>query len=185
MAERGYVFRPMNEEEARAVAAWRYEAPYDFCDRANDPEGLAELLGPPERREGYYAVLSDDELVGFFCFGSGGQLSSFDYADDGYFDIGLGLRPDLTGIGLGLEFLLAGLEFGRRHFAPAGFRLAGPVGGAAGLLSALDLPLVATPVAVRYAWADNPVANLRNIERLPVTPFRTDDWEGITAGNHR
>jgi [ribosomal protein S18]-alanine N-acetyltransferase len=122
----GYHFRPMNDEEARAVVAWRYEPPYDFYDMANDPGGLEDLLGPPERRRGYYAVRSeeDGELVGFFCFGPGGQLPSFDYADDGSLDIGLGLRPDLTGRGLGLEFLLAGLEFGRRHFAPAGFRLA-------------------------------------------------------------
>ena len=119
-----YVFTPINDEEARAVVSWRYEPPYDFYELANDPEGLEELLGPPERREGYYAVRSDGELVGFFCFGPGGQLPSFDYADDGSLDIGLGLRPDLTGKGLGLEFLLAGLEFGRRHFAPAGFRLA-------------------------------------------------------------
>jgi sialate O-acetylesterase len=40
---------------------------------------------------------------------------------------------------------------------------------------------VAKPVAVRYAWADNPVCNLFNAEGLPVTPFRTDDWPGITA----
>ena len=119
-----YVFAPMNDEEARAVVSWRYEAPYDFYDMANDPEGLEELLGPPERHEGYYAVRSDGELVGFFSFGPGGQLPSFDYADDGYLDIGLGLRPDLTGRGHGLEFLLAGLEFGRRRFAPVGFRLA-------------------------------------------------------------
>jgi ribosomal-protein-alanine N-acetyltransferase len=119
-----YVFAQMNDEEARAVVSWRYEAPYDFYNMANDPEGLEELLGPPERREGYYAVRSDGELVGFFSFGPGGQLPSFDYPDDGYLDIGLGLRPDLTGKGLGFEYLLAGLEFGRRHFAPAGFRLA-------------------------------------------------------------
>jgi sialate O-acetylesterase len=37
------------------------------------------------------------------------------------------------------------------------------------------------PVAVRYAWADNPVCNLFNAEGLPVTPFRTDDWPGVTA----
>ena len=90
---------------------------------ASDPEGLEELVGSPERRRGYYAVRSGGALVGFFCFGPGGQLPSFDYAADGSLDIGLGLRPDLTGRGLGLEFVLAGLEFGRRHFAPAGFRL--------------------------------------------------------------
>ncbi len=39
---------------------------------------------------------------------------------------------------------------------------------------------VANPVAVRYAWADNPVANLRGRNGLPVIPFRTDDWPQIT-----
>lgn len=38
---------------------------------------------------------------------------------------------------------------------------------------------VAAPVAVRYAWADNPVTNLYNREGLPAVPFRTDDWERL------
>jgi len=41
---------------------------------------------------------------------------------------------------------------------------------------------VPDPVAVRYAWANNPVCNLRSsVNLLPVTPFRTDDWPGVTA----
>lgn len=40
---------------------------------------------------------------------------------------------------------------------------------------------VKTPVAVRYAWADNPDVNLYSREGLPATPFRTDDWPGVTA----
>jgi sialate O-acetylesterase len=39
---------------------------------------------------------------------------------------------------------------------------------------------VPKPVAVRYAWADNPVCNLFSDEGLPVTPFRTDDFEMTT-----
>ncbi|HEY8938353.1 MAG TPA: sialate O-acetylesterase [Cyclobacteriaceae bacterium] len=39
---------------------------------------------------------------------------------------------------------------------------------------------VAGPVAVRYAWADNPECNLINSEHLPAIPFRTDEWKGIT-----
>jgi sialate O-acetylesterase len=39
------------------------------------------------------------------------------------------------------------------------------------------------PVAVRYAWADNPVCNLYNAEMLPAVPFRTDKKEGITFLN--
>lgn len=33
---------------------------------------------------------------------------------------------------------------------------------------------VAHPTAVRYAWADNPAANLYNSAGLPASPFRTD-----------
>ncbi len=40
---------------------------------------------------------------------------------------------------------------------------------------------VAEPVAVRYAWADNPVCNLYGSNGLPLTPFRTDDFPGLTA----
>jgi sialate O-acetylesterase len=39
---------------------------------------------------------------------------------------------------------------------------------------------VAAPVAVRYAWANNPECNLINSEGLPAIPFRTDEWKGIT-----
>ena len=41
-------------------------------------------------------------------------------------------------------------------------------------------PEVAAPIAVRYAWADNPVCNLFSTDGLPVTPFRTDDFEMTT-----
>ena len=40
---------------------------------------------------------------------------------------------------------------------------------------------VAKPVAVRYAWAQNPDCNLVNSAGLPAVPFRTDDWPGVTV----
>lgn len=39
---------------------------------------------------------------------------------------------------------------------------------------------VPAPIAVRYAWADNPVCNLATDQGLPVTPFRTDDFPMVT-----
>ena len=40
---------------------------------------------------------------------------------------------------------------------------------------------VPQPVAVHFAWADNPEdANLFNKEGFPAVPFRTDAWKGIT-----
>lgn len=44
-------------------------------------------------------------------------------------------------------------------------------------------PEVSEPVAVRYGWANNPVCNLYNGAGLPASPFRTDDWPGVTVNN--
>ena len=42
-------------------------------------------------------------------------------------------------------------------------------------------PSIKQPVAVRYAWADNPEGcNLYNKAGLPASPFRTDQWKGTT-----
>lgn len=40
-----------------------------------------------------------------------------------------------------------------------------------------DIPV---PMFLRYAWADNPEANLVNSEGLPASPFRSDDLPGLT-----
>jgi sialate O-acetylesterase len=71
-------------------------------------------------------------------------------------------------------FAIAGAD---RKFVWAEARLVGP--DRVEVTSAA----VADPVAVRYAWADNPVCNLYSAEGLPVTPFRTDDWPGETVNN--
>ncbi|WP_163325320.1 sialate O-acetylesterase [Draconibacterium mangrovi] len=39
---------------------------------------------------------------------------------------------------------------------------------------------VKNPVAVRYAWANNPDCNLVNSAGLPALPFRTDNWKVVT-----
>jgi len=39
---------------------------------------------------------------------------------------------------------------------------------------------VANPVAVRYAWGNNPLCNLVSNDGLPASPFRTDTWQGLT-----
>lgn len=40
----------------------------------------------------------------------------------------------------------------------------------------VSAPSVTNPVAVRYAWVDFPICNLKNTAGLPVAPFRSDDW---------
>jgi ribosomal-protein-alanine N-acetyltransferase len=110
-----YRFEPMSDDQARAIAGWRYDPPYDFYNSVADPGDLTELLDPAQRANVYFGVLSaSGDLVGFFMFKREGDAV----------EVGLGLRPGLTGLGLGLPFLLAGLEFARARYAPARFRLA-------------------------------------------------------------
>ncbi len=45
-------------------------------------------------------------------------------------------------------------------------------------------PDIKKPVAVRYAWADNPVCTLYNSAGLPASPFRTDTWYLKTTGKN-
>jgi [ribosomal protein S18]-alanine N-acetyltransferase len=67
-------FEPMSQRQARAIAAWRYDPPYDFYDAVADPEDLAELLDPVQRESRYFAVLGDPGgLVGFSCSSTRGH----------------------------------------------------------------------------------------------------------------
>lgn len=108
-----FVIRPMTQTDAEAVAAWHYEAPYDFYDFEADPEDHAEILDPTRRAGDYHAVDVDGALAGFFSFKV--------HRDE--LEIGLGLRPDVAGRGLGLDFVEAGLDFAREAFAPSSFWL--------------------------------------------------------------
>jgi ribosomal-protein-alanine N-acetyltransferase len=109
-----YRFGPMGDEEATQISGWRYEPPYDFYDATSDLDDLRELLDPRRRKDSYFSVFDESgALVGFFQFEREGTTV----------DVGLGMRPDLTGHGLGVGYLLAGLEFARRRFSPERFTL--------------------------------------------------------------
>ena len=113
-----FAFAPMTAPDARAVVAWRYEEPYALynADPVQSDETVRALLDPRNR---YYAVrTAEDGLVGTFCFGLDARVPGGDYDDADALDIGLGLRPDLTGRGLGKVFLLAGLAFAREQLVP-------------------------------------------------------------------
>jgi ribosomal-protein-alanine N-acetyltransferase len=110
----GYSFKLMSDEDAREICRWHYEPPYDFYDAQSDQDDLEELLDPWRRKEAYFSAFDGSgDLVGFFQFERDGKTV----------DVGLGMRPDLTGKGLGVGYLLAGLEFARERFAPERFTL--------------------------------------------------------------
>jgi ribosomal-protein-alanine N-acetyltransferase len=105
--------QPITDEQAAAIAEWRYEFPYEWYDTSADPRRV-ELFANPARRTHLRAVVDDDgELVGFFNFVPEGHEVR----------LGLGMRPDLTGRGLAQPFIDAGLEYARREWRPRTFRL--------------------------------------------------------------
>jgi RimJ/RimL family protein N-acetyltransferase len=96
---------PMTPDDFADYEQWHYQPPYDFYDSDQEP-----VLNP----ERYFAVRDDaGALIGFLYF----------EPKDDVLEYGLGLRPDLTGKGLGLDFFRAGLEFGRAQYRPSLVRL--------------------------------------------------------------
>jgi len=119
-----FTFTPMTARDAREIMTWRYEEPYSVYnwEEEDDP---AQML---DRRSPQYAVRDEQgELIGFFAYGSSAYVWDSGephlYSEGKTITIGLGMRPDLTGRGLGLAFVEAGLEFARQHFASERFRL--------------------------------------------------------------
>jgi ribosomal-protein-alanine N-acetyltransferase len=107
----------MTEDYAADIVRWRYPPPYDCYDMTSaDPAFLTDPAN------GFFALLDGVQLVGFRSFGEDGQVPGGVY-DESALDTGGGLRPELTGKGLGREAIQAGLAFGNDRFSPPAFRV--------------------------------------------------------------
>lgn len=116
-------FTAMTADAAREALSWRYDGPYAVYNTTPDAleEAVAVFCDPANA---YFAARAEDgALAGWCCFGPDARVPGGDYADPDALDVGIGLRPDLTGQGRGLAFFRAVLAFGRDRFAPARFRL--------------------------------------------------------------
>lgn len=115
-------FRPLDKSSAQKILNWQYEEPYDVYDLASpDPEGTIEyLLNPQNAFYGIYRQAG--ELEAFCSFGLDGQVTGGDYSMLAL-DIGLGVRPDLTGCGKGSQYVSAVIDFTQQTFAPDQLRV--------------------------------------------------------------
>lgn len=114
-------FKPMTRESANRIISWQYETPYDVYgyNKEGKKETIDYLIKEKNR---FYSIFQHDELIGFRSFGEDGRVNGGDYSNT-YLDTGGGLRPDLTGKGLGAETILGGLKFGERIFGISRFRI--------------------------------------------------------------
>jgi len=107
----------MTREYANDIAEWVYDPPYEIYSMAStDPEFLLQ------QTNGFVALVDGGVLIGYRSFGIDGQVPGFDY-DDRALDTGGGLRPSLTGRGLGREAISTGLAYGTERFHPVAFRV--------------------------------------------------------------
>lgn len=103
-----YRVRPLTPEQGEAMAGWAYPGPWAVYD----------VTGPVDPAEGFWAVVDEtddvdetEDVVGFACFGVEARVPGLE-ARPGVLDVGVGMRPDLTGQGRGREFASAVLAHG-------------------------------------------------------------------------
>ena len=118
-----FSIRAFSETDADAVASWRYEPPYDVYDVRADGSLDEEMRDPVRWGTSWFAVddAATGELAGFLEL----VASESDSATGTQIEVevGLGLRPDLTGRGLGVSFVDAALEFSCERWSPRMFAL--------------------------------------------------------------
>lgn len=95
--------KEMNEHFASEILQWQYVAPYDFYNNELSDDNVQEMLDNP-----YFAIINNQsELIGYYCTGTAAQVPKGQ--DVGAYveccvDIGIGMKPNLTGQGLGTAF---------------------------------------------------------------------------------
>jgi len=114
--------QPLEEAHAREILGWHYEPPYDIYDLGGgDPDEIVKSLLNPDYA--YHAILGpEEELVAFCCFGEDARVPGGNYGVVAL-DLGLGVRPDLTGQGQGHVYIRTVLGFARHKYAPRNYRV--------------------------------------------------------------
>lgn len=110
-------FTPMTSEYAQQIVTWKYEGPYAFYNYDRSAE---HILNASQWGNMLFAVLDENaQLVGELTLGFLDRDEEWvpqADMDTGKLEgcilwIGFGLRPDLTGRGLGLSFVNACADF--------------------------------------------------------------------------
>jgi ribosomal-protein-alanine N-acetyltransferase len=115
-------FITLDETAAQEIIRWRYDPPYDTYNyRPEEMEKDIRYLTDPANR--VYGIHGrQGELIGFCSYGKDAQVPGGTYHADAL-DIGLGLRPDLTGRGWGTAVIREVLEFAGQKNPGARFRV--------------------------------------------------------------
>ena len=108
-AFRGMRIVPLTERHAEELCEWRYPPPFDLFNWPAWPDMVEQAIefGDPRLRESQFAAVVNgrDELIGFAQF----------FPLRGVTRLGIGMRPDLCGMGAGAAFARLIAEEARRR----------------------------------------------------------------------
>lgn len=108
-----FSIRAVTESDVRDFATWHYDPPYDgYTITQPIDEAVAYFLQPATN---CHVILAGGELAAFFTFGSDARVPGGDYAKP-LLDIGLGVRPSLTGQGRGRHFVAAVVRYAGQEY---------------------------------------------------------------------
>ena len=114
-------FTRLTEPMAMEALTWRYPPPFDFYDPPDEisTEMIATLLSDDSPQ---YGVFDERNLfIGMGSVGFDAQVPGGDYTEPAT-DIGIGLRPDACGRGLGRKVIAAFMAFLEERAGPAAYR---------------------------------------------------------------
>ncbi|MGB6179554.1 GNAT family N-acetyltransferase [Carnobacterium sp.] len=97
----------LSQQNAVKIAdEWKYDGEYSFYNMTEDPEDYEEIISPILRENNYFQVIINNELFGFFVL---------EQTDD-IVNMGVGIKPELTGNRLGVQFISLILDFIKENY---------------------------------------------------------------------
>jgi len=114
-------FLPTDETSVREFLGWTYEHPYEIYNYSPEyiERDLAYHLDPANN---VYCMFLNNELVGYCSYGRDAQVPGGDYSEEAL-DIGMMIKPKLTGQGQGHNYANAVIQNGLSKYHPKKLRV--------------------------------------------------------------
>ena len=115
-------YRPAEKKYAREFVNWEYQPPYDVYNCPPDEIGDAVQYNIDPTNNVYSMFDQSETLIGYCSYGRDAQVPGGDYSEEAL-DIGLMIKPELTGQGLGTVFAEEVIRNGVNRNAPKKLRV--------------------------------------------------------------
>jgi len=110
-------YQPADKASAREFVSWEYEPPYDVYNCPPEEIGSAIQYNIDPKNNVLAMFGLDGELIGYCSYGQDAQVPGGDYGEEAL-DIGLMLKPELTGQGMGAAFAEDVIQKGIDRYSP-------------------------------------------------------------------